>query len=237
MKKATFLVLILLGGTLSLFAQGNKPTAPAFGFTFGVQGLQNLSVVTNPTVGFRYWMENGMTGRLSLNLATTNHTVVSNDPNDSGTENTVTTKNTNFGIAIGVQKNFTGTKNLNPYAGVDLGVSTAGGGTLTQRAESVDSTSLLGAVGNYQETVTTNPKGISIGLTPFVGFDYFFVPNLSLGVEFGWGLSTANQKDGKVETTSKFGSTTTTTSVSGGSDKNFTLGSHGSSTITMTVFF
>ena len=35
MKKVTLLVLILMSGTFSLFAQGNKPALPAFGFMSG----------------------------------------------------------------------------------------------------------------------------------------------------------------------------------------------------------
>lgn len=237
MKKVSLLVLVLFAGTMSLFAQ-NKPET-GFGFVFGVSGLQDIGVTSfnNGTLGFRYRMANGMTGRINANLTMSN---VSNESESGGWLTTNTTKGTNFGIALGVDKNFEGTDNLDPYIGADLTVGTIGGGTTTNRSEvtNVDSAGTFYTLGDFMETTTTNPKGISFGLIPHVGFQYFFVPNFAFGAEFGWGLNIASTKGGETTTETKFGTTTTnTTSQLNAVNKNTSVGTHGTGSVFVSVYF
>lgn len=54
---------------------------------------------------------------------------------------------------------------------------------------------------NPSSRVTSRKSGatIGIGARAFVGVEYFIMPKLSVGGEFGWGLSIVTQGDGKQE--------------------------------------
>lgn len=238
MKKATLLVLFLMGGTITLFAQ-NKPDMGAHfvvGIEGGLNGLnfnQGDSLSTSGMVGFRYKMESGITGRLSLNLSMSNSETTSYFLGD---ETTTTVKGTNFGISLGATKSFEGTENLETYIGADLTVGTIGGGETVIRTETVDTTG-FGTVGDYTETTITNPKGISIGLTPLIGFQYFFVPKLAIGGEFGYGFFTASMKDGETTMVSQSGGVSTTVTTPGIDTKMSGLAGRGTGRVILTVYF
>lgn len=239
MKKVSLLVLVLFAGTMSLFAQ-NKPESGA-SFVVGLEGgLNSLNFNQGDSasgmVGFRYKLgDGGITARLGVNLSMRNNET---GFTSFGEENTTTTKQTNFALAVGAQKNFEGTDNLETYLGADLSVGTVGGGETVVRSEVVDATLAGGAVGDYDETTYTNAKGISIGLTPLVGFQYFFVPKLAIGGEFGWGFFTTNMKSGEtVNVTSAGGTVTTTTIETNVTNKMSGLSSRGTGRIILSVYF
>ena len=241
MKKLSLLVLFLMGGTTFLFAQ-NKPDMGAY-FVVGLQGgLNSLNFSQGDSaanvggmVGFRYKMSNGITGRLGLNLSMRNQEYGSTF---NGVENLTTMKGTNFGIMLGAHKSFEGTDNLETYIGADLSVATVGGGETIVRSEVVDTTDTGGEIGDFTETTTTHAKGIEFGLTPFVGFQYFFVPKLAIGGEFGYGVFISGIKDGETVREDSFGGTTTTTTLeSGVNNKSTGLAGRGTGRVILTVYF
>jgi hypothetical protein len=241
MKKVSLLVLVLFAGTMSLFAQ-NKPESGVH-FVVGLEGgLNSLNFNQGDSaasaggmVGFRYKLSDmGITARIGANLSMRNNETTGTS---LGQENMTTVKQTNFSVSLGAHKNFTGTDNLETYLGADLSVGSVGGGETIVRSETV-STEFGGTVGDYTENTFTAPKGLSIGLTPLVGFQYFFVPKLAIGGEFGYGFFTTNMKSGKeVEVTSIGGVTTTTTVQADITNKVSGLGGRGTGRILFTVYF
>lgn len=242
MKKVSLLVLVLFAGTMSLFAQNgtNKPATGAH-FVVGLEGglnslnfNQGESATGGGTVGFRYKMDNGLTARLGLNLSMVNNQVAQTA---FGEKFDSTFKQTNFALAIGAHKSFEGTGNLETYLGADLSVGTVGGGKRVVRSETV-SADFGGTVGDYTEVTYTDPKGIEIGLTPFIGFQYFFVPKLAIGGEFGYGFFTSNMTSGETVSVDLTGGTTTTVTVASDvTNKVSGLGGRGTGRILFTVYF
>lgn len=45
-----------------------------------------------------------------------------------------------------------------------------------------------------------NGRSVSFGLRPFIGLEYFFAPNISLGAEFGWTVVYSATADGQTTT-------------------------------------
>jgi len=43
--------------------------------------------------------------------------------------------------------------------------------------------------GDFSKNVTKTPRNFSITLNPFIGFNYFISKNISIGAEFGPGIS------------------------------------------------
>jgi hypothetical protein len=235
MKKLSLLVLVLMAGTMTLFAQ-NKPES-GFGFVFGVTGINNIGVTSfnNGTLGFRYRMTNGMTARINANLTMTN---TKNESESGGWLSSTTNKSMNVAVALGVQKSFEGTDNLDPYLGIELGVGNVGGGSVIMRNEvtNADSTGLT--VGDFSESTTKNASGIGFSLRPLIGFEYFFLPKFSFGAEFGWGLAISSTKGGEVTTETKFNGVTTTTTVElNNVNKSTSIGTSGSGSVMVGVYF
>ncbi len=235
--KKTLLTLSLLTLCVStLFAQ-YKPEEGNYGITFGITGLQtvNLQPLSSGTVGFRYALANNLWARINLNLTSGS----TNSENTQGGILTSTkTNGMNYSLSIGAQKNFTGTDRLNPYFGIDLSIGNSGGGKIVNRSEVVNADSTFDANdknGDFMQTTVKNSKGMSIGLTPVVGFQYFFAQNFAVGGEFGWGFFRSSSKGG--ETTVEGTGITTTTTKNDSKSSSGGLGTSGSGTITVTVFF
>ena len=240
MKKVSLLVLVLVAGTISLFAQ-NKPES-GFGFVVGVEGINDLGFNNGGgTLGFRYRLASGITARFNANLSTMNNVVTEGDIPSAGFTTTTTDKGTNFGIGLGAHYSFVGTDNLNPYIGADLGFSTVGGGSTLVRNELVDATEAgFGTNGDYIEVETMHAKGSRISFTPLVGFEYFFVPKLAIGGEFGWGFATTSTKGGEVTTTTQVNGGTTNGTVTVQLDeenKSSGFGTHGTGRVILSVYF
>jgi hypothetical protein len=236
MKKTLLTLTMLALGVSTLFAQ-YKPEEGTYGITFGITGLNtiNLEPLASGTVGFRYAMANNIWARVNLNLTSTSTKFVNTQ---NGIETTNKTSGMNYALSIGAQKNFEGTDRLNPYFGVDLSIGNSGGGKTVNRSEVMNADSTFNPSdknGDYYQTTTKNSKGMSIGLTPVVGFQYFFAQNFAVGGEFGWGFYTGSTKGG--ETTTEGTGITTTTTKNESKSSAGGLGTSGSGKITVTVFF
>lgn len=239
MKKTLLTLALLTLGASTLFAQ-YKPEEGTYGITFGITGLQtvNLEPLSSGTVGFRYVMANNLWARVNLNVTSL---ATKSENTTGGILTTNKTNGMNYALSIGAQKNFEGTDRLNPYFGIDLSIGNSGGGKTVNRSEVVnaDSTQTPGdANGDFYQTTTKNSKGMSIGLTPVVGFQYFFAQNFAVGGEFGWGFFMNSVKGGETTVESKVGSNTTNTTTTNNTKSSSSgLGTSGSGRITVTVFF
>lgn len=126
-------------------------------------------------------------------------------------------------LNLGIEKHFNGTKRLSPYVGADILVSNA---STREEGENVDLSGDFASGTSYTlrnsgfsffntQFGTSDPTpGFGVGLRLVAGADFYFVKNVYLGGEFGWGFLYTNEKDGEVEFTTA-GATTTTSVESG----------------------
>ena len=76
------------------------------------------------------------------------------------------------------------------------------------------------AIGSSRTTSTTAGSGFGFGLRGFIGAEYFILPKISIGAEYGWGVGMMNTGEGETVTESwDFANNTikTTTSKTAGS--------------------
>lgn len=138
-------------------------------------------------------------------------------------ENTMKTGNMNIGLAVGLEKR-RGFGRLQGFYGAELGINLSSssekytygnalvGSVLANDAGNVDVTGAddfggnvitdtdgLGNVNNARILTQKNGLGFDIGVRAFIGAEYFVLPRLAVGGEFGWGLMFG--LDGKSKTT------------------------------------
>jgi uncharacterized protein YfiM (DUF2279 family) len=261
--KKTFLTLALASAIGVVAAQ--KPAAGTMGFTAGLaNGLSGgLSAGPSKTgsLQFKYYISEGMAARIGINLTTpVNGTQVFDTtektppvgpvPSVQHQKTKITSGGLTTAISLGIQKSLGGTDKLDVYTGADVYFA---GTTSTvednkNSVVAVTSGTTTAKVGDYTQSVATNPPGgMRIGLNGFVGFQYFLVEKLSLGAEFAYGyyynssgngtISTVNSAttNGVAGTTVATGASTTTSSTAPH------VGQHafgnGTSTVTLSFYF
>ncbi len=64
-----------------------------------------------------------------------------------------------------------------------------------------------------------------INLQGFIGFEYFFMPKISVGGEYTWGITFASTGEGTLSVENANGTTSTTTTTNTGGSSNFSLDS------------
>jgi hypothetical protein len=102
-----------------------------------------------------------------------------------------------FSIRPGYEKHFAGTANLSPYWGIEAWY------TMVTAKEETDHLTTNSSIANPTPTdwvvLTTTRKNdgakSTFGAGLIAGFDYYFVKNLSLGAEFGFGFETTSMPD------------------------------------------
>jgi hypothetical protein len=145
----------------------------------------------------------------------------SNYPNaDPTLENSWKHSRTNIGLAVGMEKR-KGKTRLQGYYGGEVGLyfssskdvftygnalntsTTTGVGVNSDdsfsSANNVTNIDVTGINGQARATERKNGSTFSFGLRGFIGVEYFVLPKISLGGEFGWGLGLSS--GGKTTTT------------------------------------
>lgn len=146
-----------------------------FGFS---GGLNNASIdYSSGVLKGRYFFEENMAYRVKLNLDVDNK----NNKFD-GKDNK--TSSFDFGLGLGLEKHFEGTKHLSPYIGGDV--------NFNYMSQSTENTAA--------KTESKGPNTFTFGLNGVFGADYYFVRNVYLGVEGGLGFTFGST--GETETTS-----------------------------------
>ncbi len=207
----------LIGG-----GQGNN-NAPTWNF-----------LTTNQTITGKYFVEDDMAYRASLRLgfgSATERAMVGDRAVTTAAdypalpamvENTMKTGGMNIGIGVGLEKR-RGFGRLQGFYGAELGINMMSSSekytygnelTVLSAATPVNVT----AADDFGTNVFADPDygfasrvterksgmGFGIGIRGFIGAEYFVLPRLAVGGEFGWGLAFMSQ-----------GASTTTTEMSG----------------------
>jgi hypothetical protein len=210
--------------------------------TAGADAPSVNSVANYPlTIGGKYFISAKQAYRarvrVGISSQTVNNSVVDNQ---NTTLDTVYLKDsrkssaTNVTLAFGKEFRRGKTRLQGFYGGEGiLGISTGKsiytyGNTFSNLNVSPTSTDFLtptalgfaSAPANSRIQSESQGTGIKVGVRGFVGAEYFIFPKMSIGVEFGFGLSYFNQNDGKLSTESW--------DAAAGSVKNKTLAKSGS---------
>jgi hypothetical protein len=228
--KKLILSLAMLAAGAAAFAQ--KPAAG--GITLETQinlqvGTSPISLFT-PNVRARYFLNEGLAARVQFLFANTSETDnFAENPDGTGASGERVIKTSNFNIGLGAEKHFAGTEKLSPYVGALLTIGLDGA------KEEWTNYNGAGYAANTTATVdggsgfnpgpppsVANSAGTTIGFQLLAGADYYIVPNVYIGGEFGWGFTTTSTKD--VEITLKANNTETKTKLLGRSENEFAIG-------------
>lgn len=106
----------------------------------------------------------------------------------------------NITIGAGIEKR-RGSTRLQGYYGAMAGIGLGGSKTTYEYANKVDGATIESKAGST----------FGIGARAFVGVEYFVLPKISIGGEFGWGLSISSTGDASTTVYNTSGNTTTTT--------------------------
>jgi len=144
-------------------------------------------------------------------------------------------------IGGGIQK-YRGKGRVKGFYGAEVGIMFGGGKHTYEYGNAITSTNTSPTstdwyapmTGGYMNLPTgwgsrvteeKNGSGFGVNLNGFIGVEYFFAPKLSLGAEYGWGLSLNSFGEG--ETTSEGWNSTSsgvqTTTTKTGKSSNFML--------------
>jgi hypothetical protein len=134
-------------------------------------------------------------------------------------ENKLKRSSTDIGLAVGMEKR-KGKTRLQGFYGAEVGINFSSSkdkytygnalNTSTTTPVNVDpadnfgtgnvtSIPVSGVIGNARITERKNGATFTFGLRAFIGVEYFVLPKISLGGEFGWGLGLSTT--GKTKTT------------------------------------
>ena len=182
MKKS---LLITCFSIVSISAFAQFPDAGSKGFTFGVYGLQgiNLSAAHTGTLQYKFYSKDDFIWRFSGVLSTNNY---NSSTTGTGRVYENDQHNTSIGLGIGAEKVLAKVNKFQIYGGLDLvPMYSFGSNSSTQTIVDQAQTG-SGLNGDFNKTVSKSPSIISIGLYPFLGFEYFISKNFSIGAEFSF---------------------------------------------------
>jgi len=167
------------------FAQYPEAGSKAFAFSFsGLQGLGTSAGHTG-TLLFKYYKTDDFVWRISGALSV-------NDNNSTSyiSGKTVVSSSSGYSASLGFgfEKIITKVNRFTIYTGADL-VPAFGSSSTSETATISDSTLAKGYNGDYTKNAFKIPTSLSLGLYPFIGFNYFISKNFSIGAEFGLGIS------------------------------------------------
>ncbi len=151
----------------------------------------NNAFVNNNAIFGKYFVDENTAYRASFRITTvSNKSAALTDTNTStGNPEYISdvTKVSGFGFYLsgGLEKR-RGHGRLQGYYGGELGLGFGGAAPNTSTEYEVP----LSATNPGTRTLSTKTgSSFSVGLRGFIGAEYFVIPKLSLGVEFGWGLA------------------------------------------------
>ncbi len=236
-----------------LITTGNP--APTWNFLNGnntITGKYFVDANTAYRLGLRLGFASGKDRRMVAALPTS--TVNSYPEADATVENTRKQTRTNLGVTAGIEKR-RGKTRLQGFYGADAGIFFSSvkdkytyGNDLVGNANPATAVNVVaaddfgGALGNSNTTTTSLSTGqagaaraleaksgstFSFGVRAFIGAEYFIIPKMSIGGEFGWGVGLS--LTGKAKSTYESvglpnGATNTTvgeTKIEGGKSSGF----------------
>jgi outer membrane protein W len=220
MKKTLLLAAFAFAGA---FAYAQKPGAgdKTAEVSFTGAGLNSFNY-TVPELRFRYFIADNMAIRARLSLGSSSSTdkeKVTSGGADIDVERKVSS-GFNLGLAPGIEMHFAGTERLSPYYGAQLNLS-LGGATTTEYKNALGGVpGAYTGVANGNKATNKTGSTFGLGVSAFMGADYYITDGVFVGGEFGLGLFGLSST-GEGENSSTTGGTTTTTKT--GTSSSFNL--------------
>lgn len=161
----------------------------------------NNAFVNNNAIFGKYFVDENTAYRASLRITTVSDKVISlTDTSSTSTpsyiEDEQKTSGFGFYLSGGLEKR-RGHGRLQGYYGGELGLGFGG----TPKVTNTYGLDISATNPGPRNLEVKTGSSFTVGLRGFIGAEYFVIPKLSLGVEFGWGL--AFRTTGEGETTSE----------------------------------
>jgi hypothetical protein len=198
-----------------------KPQAGTVTAEFGLSGgllETNLSLNNNAgLLRFRYFTSDDLAFRIGASLtnrATTTNVYGATGTPQAGVAGSKVTKGSGITLNLGVEKHLTGSDRLSTYIGADLIVTST---SAKENWDNFNGTNFN--LGSKRELKGENSVGgkstTGFGLRLVTGAEYYFVKNVYIGAELGFGFLASKFKDVKdqITTAVTVGGTTTTTTT------------------------
>jgi hypothetical protein len=151
-------------------------------------------------IKFRYFLNNDLALRAGFDINSKKQDVENSNPyGNSPYKYENHAKTSTFGLNLGIEKHFRGTRRLSPYMGAEF--------TLTSKASSqklTNGSTETDIKGAWQTITYTNNSVVTgydengyfqYGLNLICGFDYYFAKNFFAGYEFLFQFNKTNYKD------------------------------------------
>lgn len=188
----------------NFFGKTNNNNAPTFDF-----------LTSNQTIVGKYFKDATTAYRAAIRLGFGSNSTTAlvqqdgqSDPNVT-VEDKRTVSGNGFGLSGGIEFR-KGKTRLQGYYGGELGIFFGGGkekytyGNAFSSTNTSPTTTNFGSniIGPARVTETKFGSTFQFGLRGFIGAEYFVLPKMSIGGEFGWGLSFTSVGQGQVTTES-----------------------------------
>jgi hypothetical protein len=208
MKKLILSVAMLAVGSAA-FAQKSASGDFTLETTLNLQvGTAPISLFT-PNVRARYFIMDDLAARVQFLSSSDNMTNNFNENSDgTGGKGEQIIKNSFFSFGIGAEKHFAGTDKLSPYLGALVTFGSFGASEEWKEFDESTSAYSKGTTGNITNGNTMGGSAASFfNFSLLAGADYYFLENVYIGGEFGWGFTSIGGKD-EEKTETKGGTTT-----------------------------
>jgi len=123
---------------------------------------------------------------------------------------------TNIGLTAGMEWR-RGKTRLQGFYGAEAGIALGSGKTTNTYGNAISSTNPVPS----RITEIKNGSTFGLGLRGFIGAEYFILPKMALGGEFGWGLTLATTGEGQTTTEGWDGTGVVTTVAKTGKSSTF----------------
>jgi hypothetical protein len=222
MKKITFLLICVITCSTSLFSKdlfskkdknflpeagdwgisiNAEPFLDYFGNFIGGNGTNSAPSIDflsgNQLIYVKYFKNSQVAYRGGIRLGLDYDRFVTKTPKIPGNDpyitvdDTYSTSNDNIALTAGLEKRF-GKTRLQGYYGVDGGLQYA-----HQVANWSYGNNLTIENPGMQTTKVDNGINLGLGTRAFLGLEYFILPKISLGGEFGWGVYVFYKAEGE----------------------------------------
>jgi hypothetical protein len=203
MKKSILLTIIFIYlFTHAAKAQENKPEANSFGIQYGISYGGTL----NQSLSFSGWLKNGLEIKGGLLLGFTQTDSKSGDTTSIYINQTARISGYNYNETksgsititpnISILKHFKTKNNIDPFVG---GLVSTGINFQTIQTQSINETT-GDNYDRYTNILSKTPIVVTIGVSLVGGVNYFFAKNFAIGVDAGFGFTSAITRGTRYQT-------------------------------------
>ncbi len=178
-----------------------KPVAGVVTAEFGLTGgLLSTNVDLNNNAGllrFRYFLKDDIAVRLGFSVTNKSETKNFYAPTGlpiSGLQGSLVNKNSGITINLGAEKHFKGSDRLSTYLGADLLIFSNNASEKRENTNIAGTSFQQGFSGDIKGKNSVGTAGSGVGFRLVTGAEYYFVKNVYIGAELGFGFQSLKSK-------------------------------------------